>query len=142
MGDFNNHINWENWKGREKKIEFSWTLQMSALCNNMLWVQPDNNFDLVITFDENNMVEKVSMGSSLALVITRLSDWNQSWTRPQKVKDDVKRPNFFKGDYKLVRKRLKETDLERAIRGMGVNDDCKKLNEVVRDYWENMPMHK
>ena len=36
----------------------------------------------------------------------------------QEVKAYVKRPNFFKADYDLVRNRLKEKNLESAVRGL------------------------
>jgi hypothetical protein len=42
-----------------------------------------------------------------------------------------------------VRKRLKEKDLESAVKGMGVNDAWKKFKEVMKDIIEeNVPRHK
>jgi len=41
------------------------------------------------------------------------------WTSTHKIKIRV---NFFKADYDLVRNRLKEKNLESAVRGLEVND--------------------
>ena len=43
------------------------------------------------------------------------------------------RPNFFKADYDLVRNRLKEKNMESAVRGMEVNDAGKKFNGILRE---------
>ena len=55
----------------------------------------------------------------------------------------MKRPNFFKADYDLVRKRLKNKNLESAVRDMDVNDAWKKFNEIMREMIEkNIPNYK
>src|SRR6218665_1083993 len=55
----------------------------------------------------------------------------------------VKRPNFFKADYDLVRNRLKEKNLESAVRGLEGNDAWKKFNGIMREIIEkNIPNHK
>src|SRR6218665_1868118 len=61
----------------------------------------------------------------------------------QEVKVYVKRPNFFKADYDLVRNRLTEKNLESAVRGLKVNDAWKKFHGILREIIEkNIPSHK
>src|SRR6218665_3162161 len=61
----------------------------------------------------------------------------------QEVKAYVKRPNFFKADYDLVINRLKEKNLESAVKDMEVNDAWKKFNGIMREIIEkNIPKYK
>ena len=75
--------------------------------------------DLVITSDENmieNMIENVSVGEHFNTSDHQLVRWGLVMKLSQEVKVYVKRPNFFKADYDLVRNRLKEKNLESAVR--------------------------
>ena len=61
----------------------------------------------------------------------------------------MKRPNFFKADYDLVRyirfiaNGLKERNLESAVRDLEVNDAWKKFNGITREIIEeNILTHK
>jgi len=61
----------------------------------------------------------------------------------EEVKAYLERPNFFKADYELVRRKLKEKDLESAVRGMGVNDAWKTFSEIMREIIkDNIPKCK
>ena len=72
-----------------------------------------------------------------------LLQWGLEKEQTQEVKAYVKRPNFFKPDYDLVRNRLKEKNLESAVRGMEVNDAWKKFNGIMREIIEkNIPNYK
>ena len=75
----------------------------------------DNILDLVITSDEN-MVESVSVGEHFNTSDHQVVRWELVMEQTHEVKSYVKRPNFFKADYELVRKKLKEKDLENAVR--------------------------
>src|SRR5688572_432048 len=86
----------------------------------------DNILDLVLTLDEN-MVENVSVGEHYNTSDHQVIRWVLVMEQIQEVKAYVKRTNFFKADYKLVRKRLREKDLVSAIKGMGVNDAWMKF---------------
>ena len=61
----------------------------------------------------------------------------------QSLCEKSQRPNFFKPYYDLVRNRLKEKNLESAVRGLEVNDAWKKFNGIMREIIEkNIPNHK
>src|SRR6218665_250124 len=59
------------------------------------------------------------------------------------VKAYVRKRNFFKVDYDLLRNRLKEKNLESAVRGLEVDDAWKKFNGIMREIIEkNIPNYK
>ena len=62
--------------------------------------------------------------------------WGLVMEQTHEVKAYVRKPNFFKADYDLVRNRLKEKNLESAVRGLEVNDAWKKLNGIMREIIE------
>src|SRR6218665_854172 len=101
-----------------------------------------NILDLVITSDEN-MIETLSVGEHFNTSDHQVVRWGLVMEQTQEVKDYVKRPNFFKADYDLVRNRLDEKNLESAVRGMEVNDAWKKFNGIMREIIEkNIPNYK
>src|SRR6218665_1389667 len=131
-------------KGRKNMIEYSWILLRPALCNSMLWSQPwgQNILDLVLTSDEN-MIETLSVGEHFNISDHQVVRWGIVMEQTQEVKANVKRPNFFKADYDLVRNKLKEKNLESAVRGTEMNDAWKKLNGIMRKIIENnIPNYK
>src|SRR6218665_1674732 len=73
----------------------------------------------------------------------QMGSWGLVMEQTQEVNAYVKRPNFYKADYDLVRNKLKEKNLESAIRGMNVNDAWKKFNGIMWEIIEkNIPNYK
>jgi len=93
----------------------------------------DNILDLVITSDEN-MIENVSVGEHFNTGDHQVIRWELMMEQTQEVKAYVKRPDFFKAGYDLVR--LKVKDLESAVRCLEVNDAFKKFKGNMREHIE------
>ena len=66
------------------------------------------------------MIETLSVGEHFNTSDHQVVRWGLVMEQTQEVKAYAKRPNFFKAD--LVRNRLKEKNLESAVRGLEVND--------------------
>src|SRR6218665_1581579 len=144
MGDFNYHVDWEHSEGeREQDRLFLDFIEASFMQQHAMEpTRGDNILDLVLTSDEN-MIENVSVGEHFNTSDHQVVRWGLVMEQTQEVKAYVKRPNFFKADYDLVRNRLKEKNLESAVRGLEVNDAWKKFNGIMREIIENnIPSYK
>src|SRR6218665_2410561 len=133
MWDFNYHIDWENSEGEKEPdrifLDFIETNFMQQ--HVMEPTRGKNILDLVITSDEN-MIENASVGEHFNTSDHQVVRWGLVMEQTQEVKAYVKRPNFFKADYDLVRNRLKEKNLESAVRGLEVNLKGHKIDFVCR----------
>src|SRR6218665_1637188 len=144
MWDFNYHIDWENSEGeRESDRIFLDFIETSFMRQHVMEpTRGKNVLDFVITSDEN-MIENASVGEHFNTSDCQVVRWGLVMEQTHEVKAYLKRPNFFKADYDLVRNRLKETNLESAIRGLEVNDAWKKFNGIMREIIEkNIPNYK
>ena len=81
----------------------------------------DDILGIVITSDVN-MIENESVGEHFNTSDHQVVRWRLVMEQTKEVKAYVKRPNFFKADYDLVRNRVKEKHLESAVRDLEVND--------------------
>src|SRR6218665_1836656 len=89
------------------------------------------------------MIENMSVGEHFNTSDHQVVRWGIVMEQTQEVKAYVERPNFFKADYDLVRNKLKEKNLESAVRGMEVNEAWKKFNGIMREIIENhIPNYK
>src|SRR6218665_3602107 len=144
MGDFNYHVDWENSEGdKEPDRIFLDFIETNFMQQHVMEpTRGKNILDLVITSDES-MIENVSVGEHFNTSDHQVVRWGLVMEQTQEVKAYVKRPNFFKADYDLVRNRLKEKNLESAVMGLEVNDAWKKFNGIMREIIEkNIPNHK
>ena len=144
MGDFNYHIDWERLEGERGKdwIFLDWVNANFMQQHVMEPTRGENTLDLVLTTDEN-MVENVSVGEHFGNSDHQIVRWELVMEQNQEVKAYVTRPNFFKADYEIVRKRLREKELEGAIQGLEVNEAWSKLKEILRETIEEIiPKHK
>jgi ribonucleases P/MRP protein subunit RPP40 len=144
MGDFNYHIDWIKMEG-ERKEDRIFVDFIEACFMQQYVMEPtrgDQILDLIIASEEN-MVEMVSVGEHFGTSDHQVVRWELVMEQTQEVKAYVRRPNFFKADYELVRKKLREKDLVSAIQGLEVNDAWRKLRELMTDIIvENIPMLK
>src|ERR1700733_9798909 len=144
MGDFNYHINWERLEGeREKDRIFLDFVNANFMQQHVMEpTREQNTLDLVLTTDEH-VVENGSVGEHFGNSDHQIVRWDLVMEQTQEVKVYVTRPNFFKADYELVRKRLREKDLEGAVQGLEVNEAWRKFKELLRGIIEeNIPKHK
>src|SRR6218665_2538863 len=144
MGDFNYHVDWEHSEGeREQDRLFLDFIEASFMQQHVMEpTRGDNILDLVLTSDEN-MIENVSVGEHFNTSDNHVVRWGLITEHTQEVKAYVKRPNFFKADYDLVRNKLKEMNLESTVRGMEANEAWKKFNGIMREIIENnLPNYK
>src|SRR6218665_3793020 len=130
-------------KGREQDRLFLDFIEASFMQQHVMEpTRGDNILDLVITSEES-MIENVSVGEHFNTSDHQVVRWELVMEQTQEVKAYVKRPNFFKADYDLVRNKLKEKNLESAVRGMEVSDAWKKFNGIMREIIEkNIPNYK
>src|SRR6218665_3513513 len=137
MGDFNYHVDWENSEGeREQARLFLDFIEASFMQQHVMEpTRGDNILDLVLTSDEN-MIENVSVGEHFNTSDHQVARLGLIMEQTQEVKTYVKRPNFFKADYDLVRNKLKEKNLESTVRGMEMNEAWKKCNGIMREIIE------
>src|SRR6218665_3810021 len=141
MEDFNYHIDWENSEGeKEHDRIFLDFIETSFMQQHVMEpTRGKNILDLVITSDEN-MIETLSVGEHFNTSDYQVVRWGLIMEQTQEVKAYVKRPNFLKADYDLMRNRLKAKNLESAVRGMEVNDAWEKFNGIMREIIEkNIP---
>src|SRR6218665_1542969 len=144
MGDFNYHVDWEHSEvEREQDRLFLDFIEASFMQQHVMEpTRGDNILDLVITSEEN-MIENMSVGEHFNTSDHQVVRWGIVMEQIQEVKAYVKRPNFFTADYDLVRNKLKEKNLESAVRGMEENDAWKKFNGIIRKIIENnIPNYK
>src|SRR3984885_6182369 len=144
MGDFNYHINWERLEGeRGKDRIFLDFVNANFMQQHVMEpTREENTLDLVLTTDEH-VVENGSVGEHFGNSDHQIVRWDLVMEQTQEVKVYVTRPNFFKADYELVRKRLREKDLEGAVQGLEVNEAWRKFKELLRGIIEeNIPKHK
>src|SRR6218665_833145 len=144
MGDFNYHIDWENSEGeKEPDIIFLDFIETNFMQQHVMEpTRGKNILDLVITSDEN-MIENVNVGEHFNTSDHQVVRWGLVMEQTHEVKAYVKKPNFFKADYDLVRYRQREKNLESAVRGLEVNDAWKKFNRIIGEIIEkNIPNYK
>jgi len=99
-------IDWEKLEGEREKYRiffgFCWCQLYAAACYAVK--QRGNILDLVEALEEN-MVENVSVGDHCSTSDHEIVTWELVMKEIQELKAYVTRPNFFKADYELVRKR-------------------------------------